>query len=84
MILRITKKASKKISKLETSISKQISIEILKLSQNPYSSQSKKLQSTENKYRIRIGSFRVIYKIDTQNKIISILRVADRKDIYRG
>ena len=36
------------------------------------------------KFRLRIGDYRVIYSIDTGNKIIIIHRIAKRKDIYRN
>lgn len=34
------------------------------------------------KYRFRIGDYRVLFDIDTKNKIIFILKIAHRKEIY--
>lgn len=82
MKLFITKKAEKELDKLPDPIAKNIVNKILLLAKNPHPVNSKKLQGVEN-YRLRIGSFRVIYTIDTKNKEITILRVADRKTIYR-
>lgn len=33
-------------------------------------------------YRIRIGDFRVLYKVDDSAKEVRILRIGDRKDVY--
>jgi mRNA interferase RelE/StbE len=34
-------------------------------------------------YRIRIGDWRATYDIDDQNRVVTILRVRHRRDIYR-
>jgi len=53
------------------------------LSINPFPIQSIKLHHTERIYRLRVGSYRVIYSIDTTTKIIVIYYVRHRKDVYR-
>lgn len=34
-------------------------------------------------YRISIGNYRVIYHIDDEKKLISILAIDNRKDVYK-
>ena len=34
-------------------------------------------------YRYRYGSYRIVYAIDRESVVILILRIADRKDVYR-
>ena len=82
MKLFISKKAEKELDKIPDPIAKNIIKHILNLSTNPYPPNSKKLQG-ENNYRLRVGSFRVIYYFDKKYHEITILRVADRKTIYR-
>lgn len=82
MNLGSTKRAQNELSKLPDPIAKTILKHILVLAKNPYPVNSKKLQG-EKVWRLRVGSFRVIYTIDTKQKEITILRVADRKTIYR-
>ncbi len=82
MRLFITKRAEKELDKISDPLSKTIAKHILKLADNPYPINSKKLEGKDN-YRIRIGSFRIIYTINKKKKEITILRVADRKTIYR-
>ena len=43
-----------------------------------------KLNGDENLWRIRIGDYRVVYEIHDDRLIVLVLRVAHRKDIYRG
>jgi mRNA interferase RelE/StbE len=82
MKLLITKKATKELDKIPNLLAKQIVKKIQNLSLNPYPKYGKKLKGMNN-YRLRSGSFRVIYFIDKKKKEISILRIADRKTVYK-
>ena len=82
MKILITKKASKELDKIPDSLAKKIVDNILILKTNPLPLNSKKLQNHDS-FRLRIGSFRVIYSINKLKKEITILRIADRKTIYR-
>jgi len=42
-----------------------------------------KLSGEEEKYRVRKGRYRVIYAIDDAERLVTVLRIADRKDVYR-
>jgi mRNA interferase RelE/StbE len=52
------------------------------LSDNPRHSGSKKLTAREG-YRIRVGDYRVLYKIDDNAKVVTVYRVKARGDVYR-
>jgi mRNA interferase RelE/StbE len=54
------------------------------LRENPRSTGVVKLAGTENLWRIRIGNYRVVYEIHDDRLIVLVLRVAHRKDVYRG
>lgn len=82
MNLFITKRGKKELDRIPDTLAKNISQHIRMLAENPHPPNSKKLQGQEN-YRLRVGSFRVIYTIDTKAKEVTVLRVADRKTIYR-
>ena len=49
---------------------------------NPTPQGSTKLAGSDA-YRIRIGSYRVIYTINDGEHVIFVLKVAHRKDVYR-
>lgn len=82
MKLFITKKAQKELDKIPDPVAKNIADNVIPLSDNPYPTNSKKLQGQDN-YRLRIGSFRILYSIDKKKGEITILRIADRKTVYR-
>jgi len=82
MKLLITKKAEKELDKLPDKLAKTIAGAILVLAQNPYPPNSKKL-SGQNNYRLRVGSYRVLYTVDKKKREVVILRIAHRHTIYR-
>jgi mRNA interferase RelE/StbE len=54
------------------------------LSDNPFPTGVRKLQGTENTYRMRVGDYRVLYEVYHSSICIQIIRVRHRKDAYRG
>lgn len=52
------------------------------LASNPRPPGSEKLSGDE-KYRIRHGDYRVLYEIDDDAIVISVVRVAHRREVYR-
>lgn len=55
---------------------------IYSLAANPRPAYCKKLKNTENEYRIRVGVYRIIYTIEDEIVIITIVKIAHRKDVY--
>lgn len=53
------------------------------LSSNPYPKGVKKLISSEQSYRIRVGVYRVVYDVFKDILVVEIIRVKHRKDVYR-
>jgi mRNA interferase RelE/StbE len=39
--------------------------------------------SAEEQYRVRQGNYRVVYSIDDDQRIVLIVRIGHRKDVYR-
>lgn len=43
----------------------------------------RKLQGYEDVFRIRVGSYRIIYSVESGRLIVIILKVGHRSDVYR-
>ena len=54
-----------------------------KLSENPRRTGVEKMSGFDNRYRFRVGDYRIIYEIHDTVLLVLILAVGDRKDIYR-
>jgi mRNA interferase RelE/StbE len=42
----------------------------------------KKLVAEENLYRVRVGEYRVVYRIRDQELIVLIVKVGHRREVY--
>ncbi|MBI4200855.1 MAG: type II toxin-antitoxin system RelE/ParE family toxin [Chloroflexi bacterium] len=43
----------------------------------------KKLQGSDNEWRLRVGNWRVRFRVDTQEAVVVILAVRSRREAYR-
>ena len=78
----IERYAQKQIMKLDKKIIRVIKSAIAKLANNPKPHGYKKLKG-ENAYRIRVGDYRIIYEIDNDVILVTVVSVGHRKDIYK-
>ena len=56
---------------------------ILALADEPRPMGCEKLAGANGRYRIRVGQYRVIYSIADDELLVLVVRVADRKHVYR-
>ncbi len=77
------KSAEKDLESLPTGIVQRIHDAILELAKNPRPFGCRKLKGFDNKYRIRIGDYRVIYEIHENTVVVLIVQISHRKDAYR-
>ena len=80
--LSILRRAQKQLAKIPANDYKKIKKTILDLARDPRPPGSKKLKGRDG-WRIRQGDFRVIYEIQDDRLIIIVLKVGNRRDIYR-
>jgi len=77
-----TPAASKELERLPAQQRQRVDAAIEALADNPRPRGCVKLKGTDT-YRIRVGNYRVVYQILDKELLIIIVRVGDRKDIYR-
>jgi mRNA interferase RelE/StbE len=80
--LKFSKSVEKDFLKLESFLFKRIWSKLENLQQNPTPVGSLKITNSEF-HRIRVGEYRIIYFINNAKKIIEVLRVKHRKDVYK-
>jgi mRNA interferase RelE/StbE len=80
----IKKSAAKELQGIAGKKDRQRLVErIRELAGNPRPMGAEKLSGTRDKYRIRQGNFRVLYEIEDEILTVYVVKVADRKDVYR-
>jgi mRNA interferase RelE/StbE len=80
--VRWKRSALKELRQLPRDVVARILKAVEALSGNPLPPGVRKLTGVEHTYRIREGSYRVIYSIIASELVIEVLRVGHRKDVY--
>lgn len=80
--LEIKQSAQKELDALDDAVFARIDRKILTLAGNPRPPGCKKLRGHKDQWRIRVGDWRVVYFIDDGAKLVTIARVAHRREVY--
>ena len=78
-------KAAKTYSKLQAKLRANIDAKLILIAKKPYAKHNnvKPLKGMESCYRLRVGDWRVIYRIINRQVTIVIIKIAHRKEVYR-
>jgi len=80
----LSKRAKRQMLKLPPGIDRRIEDAIDSLAEDPRPEGARKLQGVDDLYRLRVGSYRIIYQIQDKKLVVLIVKVGDRRDVYRG
>lgn len=75
--------AQRQFRKLARIIQTKILKTLIKLEENPRPAGCKKLQGLEHLYRLRIGDYRVIYRVKDNKLLVLIISLGHRREIYK-
>ena len=75
--------AEKQFRKLQKPVQLQLAQVIKLLAAEPRPRGCRRLQGYDDVYRVRSGNYRIIYSIEDHRLLIIVLKIGDRKDIYR-
>jgi mRNA interferase RelE/StbE len=82
--IQLTRAARHGLSTLPKAVLRRVDAAILALADDPHPPGSKKLQGEEDLYRIRVGDFRVLYRVEEERLVLLVVNVGNRRDIYRS
>ena len=74
----------KRLKKIPASDREKVLLKIKQLAKDPFSGNLdiKKLATTKNSFRLRVGDMRVIYELETKKKIIWVWEIDYRGKVY--
>ena len=75
--------AAKQFKKLRGDIRQGVEAKVDSLATNPRPPGVEKLEGADDLYRVRVGDFRIVYEIHDRHLTVLVVRIADRKDVYR-
>lgn len=75
--------ARRQLRKLSPAVQRRIVEKLENLGTDPRPSGVKKLSAGEGLFRIRVGDYRIVYRIDDQVLQVLVVQIGDRKWIYQ-
>ena len=83
MRVLITPSAKRQLESLPEKARNRIDGRILSLGENPRPHGSVALEGITGLCRIRVGNYRVIYKIQHKDMVVLVVRIGHRREVYR-
>ena len=81
--LVIKRSAEKELRRLPSRDLRRVIGRLRGLAQTPRPSGCEKLSGEAERYRVRQNDYRIIYRIDDAARLVEIVKIGHRKEIYR-
>ncbi|UZJ31070.1 type II toxin-antitoxin system RelE family toxin [Streptomyces endophytica] len=83
---RFTAAAQRQLRAIDRPAAMRILAALTALGDDPYREDAdiKKLTGPSGLYRLRVGSYRVAYRVEDGELIILVVKIGDRRDVYRN
>jgi mRNA interferase RelE/StbE len=83
---RFTPAAQRQLRAIELPAAMRILTALTALGDDPYREDAdiKKLRGPSGLYRLRVGGYRVAYQVVDGELVVLVVKVGDRRDVYRG
>lgn len=81
--IEFTGRAARELKAIARADQVRIARRIDALAENPRPYGVHKLEGGKGLYRIRVGDFRVIYMIEDRRLLVVVIRIGNRRDVYR-
>jgi len=82
--VEVNRKALKELAALPKPIAARCWEAIRGLAEDPFPQGFRSIEGMDNGYRIRVGTYRIVYSVNQAQVTVLVLRVRHRKDVYRG
>ncbi|MHB8763180.1 MAG: type II toxin-antitoxin system RelE family toxin [Deferrisomatales bacterium] len=76
--------AARQFRKLPAEVRRRLEPVIQALADDPRPAGSKKLAGEERGYRVRMGDYRVLYRLEDDVLVVLVIRIGHRREVYRG
>ena len=81
--LELTPSARRQFRRLAADIQKRLSPAIDRLAADPRPPDAVKLRGSDNRYRLRVGDYRILYELHDDRLVVLVVRIGHRREVYR-
>ncbi len=81
--LYLERAAERDLKRLSTENFHRLITEIKMLAKEPRPPGARKITGSKDDWRLRVGDWRVVYEIDNKQKVVRIMWVRLRREVYR-
>jgi mRNA interferase RelE/StbE len=76
--------ARRELASLQRVYQRRVVATIESLTNNPRPHGCAKMSGFQDIWRIRVGAFRIIYRIRDRQLVVEVIRIGHRREVYRG
>ena len=80
--IEVKPSARKELESLPDKVLAHVLKKMTALGDTPWPAGCKKLKGYKDQWRVRVGDWRVVYIVDDTAKLVSITRIAHRREVY--
>ncbi len=78
-----TASALRELRALDSLTQRRVAAKIEELREDPFPPGVRKFQGEAGHWRIRVGDYRIIYRIERRRVVVVIVRIGHRREVYR-
>ncbi len=82
--VELTRQAERQLTNAPKADRQRLIAALQMLAMTPWPNGCRKLSGYNNLFRVRVGSYRIIYEIIEARIVIRVLKIGHRKDVYRA
>jgi mRNA interferase RelE/StbE len=79
----LARSARREIARIPIQMARRIFARIERLAKDPRPSGTRKLHGSDDLFRIRIGDYRIIYRVLEDDAMVDVIAIRHRSDAYR-
>jgi len=81
--VRLNARVGKVLDRLPPDMRRRIVRRLEALEDNPRPDGVEKLAGVDDLYRVRVGTYRIVYAIRDRELVVIVVRIGHRRDVYR-
>jgi mRNA interferase RelE/StbE len=84
LAIELRPSAVKAFRALDRPTLRRVDAAILALAKEPYPPGSKQLAGVDDLHRVRVGDYRIVYRVEAARVVLLVIRIGHRREVYRG